>query len=210
MGSLLKESVRVVVAAFAVTAIAMLSGCNSSGCTDNKSSIPLAGFYSYETLAAISVNKISIGGVDAPDDSLIINNSSASEVYLPFRAEFDETRFYIHYHQRGIDDPAYNDTLTFRYDRVPYFASEECGAMYKYEITEFTSTYHLIDSISLVDAVITNADLEKIRIFFRTYTEPSAPEEPDTPVDPDDPDKPVDPDTPVDPDDSGSESNPEK
>lgn len=193
----MRDKVRVAVAVCVVMAIAMLPGCNSSGCTDNKSSIPLAGFYSYETLAAISVNKISIGGVDAPDDSLIVNNSSASEVYLPFRAEYDETRFYIHYHQRGIDDPAYNDTLTFRYDRVPYFASEECGAMYKYEITDFTSTYHLIDSVALLDVVITNADREKIRIYFRTYEEPPVEE----------PDIPVDPDKPVDPDDSDPESN---
>jgi len=156
----------------ACSGIFLLSGCNSSGCTDNKSSIPLAGFYSYATLSPISVNKISLGGVDAPDDSLIINNASASEVYLPFRAEHDETQFYIHYHSRGIDDSAFNDTLTFRYNRLPYFASEECGAMYKYEVKEFSSTYHLIDSIALLDVNITNTDRETIRIFFRTYTEP--------------------------------------
>ncbi len=166
---------------------AILSGCNSSGCTDNKSSIPLAGFYSYTTLNEVTVKQISIGGVDAPNDSLIVNNSSASEVYLPFRAEYDATQFYIHYHSVGIDDPAYNDTLTFTYSRVPYFASEECGAMYKYEITEFTSTYHLIDSIALIDSVITNADRETIRLYFRTYTPPEE-EDPDTPVESDDPD----------------------
>ena len=59
--------------------------------------------------------------------------------------------------------------------------------MYKYEITEFTSTYHLIDSIALIDSVITNADRETIRLYFRTYTPPEE-EDPDTPVESDDPD----------------------
>jgi len=44
--------------------------------------------------------------------------------------------------------------------------------MYKYEVKEFSSTYHLIDSIALLDVNITNTDRETIRIFFRTYTEP--------------------------------------
>lgn len=184
MGHLLKYKAKVIFAAG--FGLFLLTGCNSSGCTDNKSSIPLAGFYSYTTLSSISVNKISLGGVDAPDDSLIINNSSASEVYLPFRAEYDETQFYIHYHSRGIDDPAFNDTLTFRYDRLPYFASEECGAMYKYEIKEFSTTYHLIDSVALLDTNITNADRETIRIFFRTYTEPPEEDSDDSSDDTDD------------------------
>ena len=69
--------------------------------------------------------------------------------------------------------------------------------MFKYEVTEFVSTYHLIDSVSLLDATITNADRETIRIFFRTYTEPPE-ENPDTPEEPDTPDNPDGEDTPED------------
>jgi hypothetical protein len=119
---------------------------------------------------------LSIGGVDAPNDSLILDNTSASEVYLPFRAGYDTTQFYFHYNLTGIDDTAYNDTLSFTYNRLPYFASSDCGAMYRYEITEFTTTHHLIDSIALVDSCITNVDRETIKIFFRTYTEPTTDE----------------------------------
>jgi hypothetical protein len=169
-------SAKLQICAIAVMVSLLFSACSSSGCTDNKSSIPLAGFYSYSTLSAISVSSISIGGVDAPNDSLIIDDSSASEVYLPFRAGYDNTQFYIHYNLTGIDDTAYNDTLSFSYNRVPYFASSDCGAMYKYEITQFTTTYHLIDSIALVDSCITNVDRETIKIFFRTYTAPTTDE----------------------------------
>ena len=53
------------VTASLLTALSItLSSCNTSGCTDNQSSIPLAGFYSYNTLREISVDSISVGGVD--------------------------------------------------------------------------------------------------------------------------------------------------
>lgn len=190
MGCVLRNTATITVVLPLAMAL-LMSGCNTSGCTDNKASIPLAGFYSNETLSAISVSQISIGGVDAPNDSLIVDNASASQVYLPFRADTDATQYYIHYHSRGIDDPAYNDTLTFCYNRLPYFASEECGAMYRYEVYEFSTTYHLIDSVAMVDTCITNADRETIQIYFRTYSEPPVEEEPDATEEPDPTEEPA-------------------
>ena len=58
--------------------------------------------------------------------------------------------------------------LTFDYSASPYFASEECGALYYYHIRRLKHTTHLIDSIVITDSLITNADLERIRIYFRT------------------------------------------
>ena len=153
-----------------VAAVAMLTACNTSGCTDNQSSIPLAGFYSYESLSAISVTKLTIGGVGAPNDSLLLENSSASQIYLPFRPGETTSAFFIHYGDEGLDDPALNDTISFSYDRIPFFASEECGAMYRYAVKELSYTRHLIDSVGMVDSTITNADVETIRIYFRTQT----------------------------------------
>lgn len=152
-------------------AVILLTGCNTSGCTDNRNSIPLAGLYSYETLQSITVTQLTIGGVGAPNDSLITSNQSVSQVYLPFRADSGETSFFFHYGQTGIDDDAFNDTINFTYSSLPYFASADCGAMYRYIIQGLTYTRHLIDSVGLVDSIITNADIEKIHIYFRTADE---------------------------------------
>ena len=70
-----------------------------------------------------------------------------------------------------LDDEAYNDTLTFGYTSSPYFASEQCGAMLLYEIHSFKYTRHLVDSVAIVDSLITNTDLERIKIYFRTSTD---------------------------------------
>lgn len=144
------------------------TGCNSTGCTENKNSIPLAGFYAYSTKQAITVDSISIGGVGAPNDSLIIDCSSASSVYLPFRASKPETRFFIRYEAKALNYPELVDTIYFTYTSIPYFASEDCGAMYRYDITDFRYTTNLIDSVAVTDNLITNVDIERIKIFFRT------------------------------------------
>lgn len=154
----------------AVASVAiLLTSCNSSGCIDNQSSIPLAGFYSKSTMKGISIDSISIGGVGAPNDSMIVKNGKGvSQVYLPFRSTKPEVSFYIHYEQEGLNNDALNDTITFEYKSIPYFVSEECGAMFYYSISHMDYTRHLVDSVGLVDTLVTNVDIERIRIYFRT------------------------------------------
>jgi hypothetical protein len=157
------------VAVSVVLMVTMLTGCNSSGCSDNQSALPLMGFYDSATGSQITLSGLELGGVGAPGDSLLIlAGESCSQVYLPFRDGVTSTSFYIRYSQEGINSAAYNDTITFVYNSEPYFASSECGAMYKYQILEATTTHHLIDSIAVTDPIITNVDLERIKLFFRT------------------------------------------
>lgn len=148
--------------------ITTLGGCNSSGCIENQSSVPLAGFYSGATMKGVAVDSISIGGVGAPNDSMIVaNGQGISQVYLPFRSRDSKTSFFIHYEQEALNYDVLNDTLTFEYSSIPYFVSEECGAMYYYRISRLSYTRHLIDSVGLVDSLINNIDIERIRIYFR-------------------------------------------
>lgn len=159
-----------VVLALVVTLVALtLGSCNSAGCIDNQSSIPLVGFYSSSTQQGISVDSISIGGVGAIRDSMIIENGqNVSRVYLPFRSAYDNVSFYIRYEQKALRHDALNDTITFDYESIPYFVSEECGAMYYYQVKHIAYTRHVIDSVAMPDTLVTNTDVERIRIYFRT------------------------------------------
>lgn len=146
-----------------------LAACNTSGCLDNQSAIPLAGLYSSETGAQISLSIIEISGVDAPNDSVLVTSGTAvQQVYLPMRSTADATSWCLHYTQDNISDPSMNDTVTFGYKSQPYFASEECGASYRYHIESVRYSTHLLDSVVVADSLITNADIERIRIYFRT------------------------------------------
>lgn len=161
--------------AIVLTALAGATACNTSGCLDNGSAIPLAGFYSSATGADVSLDSLRVHGIGAPADSAVIRpGNEASQIYLPMHAGNPSTAWCIAYSYKGLDNPAFNDTLTFDYEEIPYFASEECGAMYIYRLSSVRHTCHLIDSVTLTDSLITNLDIETIRIYFRT----SAPEEP--------------------------------
>lgn len=154
--------------------LAALSGvsCNTQGCTDNRSSIPLAQFYSYSTLESISLDSLEITGVGAPDSAILLGpGSRVSEIHLPMRASENSTSWCFAYRWKALDDERNNDTLTFVYDAIPYFASDECGAMYRYRITEVRYTRHLIDSVGVIDSLITNVNDDDINIYFRTADE---------------------------------------
>lgn len=163
-----------------VICAAALAACSSDGCFDNRSAIPLADFYSSESDSPISLNIIEISGVDVPGDSILLaGGTAASSIYLPMRSTKNETAWCLHYTQENISMPELNDTVSFVYDSEPYFASVECGAMYRYNIKEVRNTTHLLDSVTVLDSLITNVDRSYFRFYFRTAPEPETPEEGD-------------------------------
>lgn len=156
---------------FIIAFIIFTIGLNSctNECYDNKNSIGIAGFYSMSSKSAISIDSLTVFGVGAPGDSMILKNAKAvKQVYLPMRMNTDQCQFVFHYEQKNISSPLLNDTLTLNYEAIPHFVSEACGAMYWYKIKDFSYTKHIVDSISIPSMMITNADVETINIFMRT------------------------------------------
>lgn len=154
--------------AFAAVAVAMLvGGCNTSGCLENRNSVPLAGFYASGSDNQITLRNVQINGLGNDTVAILEPSQRASQVYLPMRSTQSSTSWVISYKDEELDGPEYNDTISFHYDSEPYFASEECGVIYKYHIRQLDATSHLIDSVVLADSVITNVDIEQIRIYFR-------------------------------------------
>lgn len=150
-------------------ALLCMSACNSSGCIDGRSGVPKAEFRSSATGATIVVDSLRISGVDAPGDSAVIAPPAAtSSVYLPLRADRHSTAWCIAYKQKALDHPALNDTLTFDYDATPYFVSDDCGVGFRYHINRLSCTDHLIDSVEIVDPLVTTADKVYVAIYFRT------------------------------------------
>ena len=195
-----------VAAAIAGIAVVMpaLTGCNTAGCTDNHSALPMMGFYNMATKSPVILDSLELGGVGAPDDSLLIKSGSSVQwLYFPLRFDSEQTSFRFHYDykEQGLDKPELDDILTIRYTSEPYFASEECGAFYVYRVTGISYTKHLIDSVAVVDSVINNIDMERFKVFFR-IAEPETPEEPENPEEPEQPENPGQPDEPDEPADN--------
>ena len=157
--------------AIALALIIPLAGCSNTECSDNRNSLPLAGFMSSsQTPQTIVLEKLSITGLGAPKDS-VLSVSNASQAYLPFSIEANTTAFELSY-----DDTPYAvaDTLTFTYDISPWFGSSDCGVIYRYKIKDITHTTHLIDSVTCPAGVIDNTPGCNIFIYFRMSDAPVA------------------------------------
>lgn len=152
----------------AVAAALGATSCSSDGCTNNRNSIPMAGFYDYASRESLTVSGLGVSGVGAPNDSLLLDPSkSAHQVYLPFRGANDRAEF-------RLTHGAFSDHIEFRYEAYPYFDGEECGAMWRYRITDVSWSGLLVDSVAVTDSLITNIERERIMIFI---TVPTAEEE---------------------------------
>lgn len=153
-----------------LSATALLyASCSTDGCLDNGSAIPLATFYSAETRAKISLSGIEIRGLGAPNDSVLLSSfGSVQEVYLPMRSTQQSTSWRFTYGSGATSEAEVSDIVTFEYTSIPYFASEECGASYRYKITNVGHTTNVITEIELTDSLITNIDISTIHIYFRT------------------------------------------
>jgi hypothetical protein len=58
------------------------------------------------------------------------------------------------------------DTITFKHQNEVVLLSTECGFVVNFEIDTVISTYHLIDSISLVNDEITSEENGLIEIYY--------------------------------------------
>lgn len=165
MGRILKHSILLL----AVILLVGVAACNSDeGCEGNTSSMPLAGFYSSQTKKAITIDSLTVFGVGVPNDSLLLDTAQASQTYLPLDIEKTQARFVIRYDQQQLAALKLADTITIDYSPRPYFHSEECGAMYYFDVKGYRTTNVLIDSMQIITPVFDNTTAETIKIYFRT------------------------------------------
>lgn len=152
--------------------MAMLSACNTGGCTDLRSAVPRADFYSSDNNRPITVDSLSITGIGVPGDSVLYGPGTRNNsVYLPMPPVSNTVRWRFAYMQKDLAASGIADTLTIDFERTPWFAGEECGAMFKYRITSVQCTANVIDSVTVVDSVVVNVDNPSLNIYFHTAQE---------------------------------------
>ena len=65
-----------------ILTVAAMASCGNDNCMGNSSGIPLAAFM--EGNNKVTLSDLTVYGIGAPNDSAIIRNTSASQVYMPF------------------------------------------------------------------------------------------------------------------------------
>lgn len=145
----------------ALLGVMLIASCSGEGCTNNRNSIPLAGFYELATEQQLTVSHMPIYGVGAPNDSSLIDTlRNSQQVYLPLRGNKTQVAFVF-------DGGSVKDTLTINYESYPYYDGEDCGAMWRYLIHDVSHTRNFIDSVLVTDPLITNIERERLMIFLR-------------------------------------------
>lgn len=175
-------SFRAVLLIVAVGLIAVLAACGDDTCYDQRSALPMARFYYKGGTTAVAVSGLTVGGIGAAGDSLIVDSTTVSEFYMPLAPRESECQYFLRFTiaQEGVDGETGNtattyshltDTLTVRYAARPYFASRECGAMYYYDIADLSATNHILDSVAVATPTITNVSQVNFRLFLPNETE---------------------------------------
>lgn len=162
MGNILKSII------FALSCMLATVACTNKECYNNQSTLPLAGFYSMQTAEKITVDSLTVYGIGAKGDSILLDNGKASKLYMPMPISGNSASYVFHYNSTGLNYIELNDTITIRYNSYPKFVSNECGAIYQYDVTDFSYTNHIIDSIAIPTMEFNNVDIEVIKIYFRT------------------------------------------
>lgn len=151
-------------------ALTLVTSCSDDSCHDNGSSLPLA--TCYEGTSQTTVGGLTIMGIGVPGDSLLTDSAALSEVYLPLQVSATTTRYAItRWVYRGTVLACFHDTITFDYQPIEYFHSIECGAMFNFNIKHVSTTTHAIDSVVLLNNLITNARTPSLRIYFTDFSE---------------------------------------
>lgn len=160
-------SCKTLIPIFCALILGMIAACTSSDCKDYRTTLPLAGFYTDTGtggIQAIAFDSLSVAGVGAPGDSLLLDNArQASQTYLPLPIDAHSCSFALIY---ATAPQLVSDTITIAYTPSPHFASAECGVVYYYDVSSITHTSLLIDSVSCLTNPLTNRPLENLRIYF--------------------------------------------
>lgn len=143
------------------------AGC-SDDCIENRNALPLAGFYyADKPTEVVTLDSLEVYGVGAPEDSILSRARVVkSQLYLPFRIDSDVTQYVFEDKHKRAEGK--KDVVTFRYARTPRFVSAGCGVSYYFSIESITTQGVLIDSVVCPQGYIDNANIENLKIFFKS------------------------------------------
>jgi len=146
------------------------TSCSNDGCDGNSSSLPLASLYVGNQQQTVS--GLTIMGIGAPGDLLLVDSATASEVYLPLRANAASTSYAI---SRWVTTEGGSrrlyDTLTIDYEPIEFFHSLDCGTMFNFNVKSTAVTTHGIDSVIPLTPMITNSTTPALRIYFTDFSQ---------------------------------------
>jgi hypothetical protein len=163
-----------------LAAIIFLLVCAFGACTQQRSpcyepKIVSAVIGTYRIVDTSSIDSLLPQPAFTCLDTPLSQEIAANNIFTPLLSPHaDSTRWLLIPDRFNPDDSAdvatpveFYDTLTFYHTKELNFISNACGYVYYYTLTNVTTTYHSIDSISLLNNTVdNNANTQHIRIYY--------------------------------------------
>lgn len=108
-------------------------------------------FLLQDSARAVSIDSVSVWGVGS--DSLVCSNKKISELALQLKPNADETKYVFKAVGGGHE---FTDTITFKYERQPWFQSMDCGCMVFSTIDTCLTTGSIFKSATIVERKVDN------------------------------------------------------
>ncbi len=149
-----------------LTCVVCACDTNEDICLSNQQSIQgmfYSSYYDSDNETDTTVANISIVGLLNGEevDSIIYNNDSIDNCYMPLSMFSDTTRYLVKIKSTS-------DTITFVHDKELSFISEDCGFIFKFNLdTVFYSTTSFIDSVAIeYKKIIYNETKNNVKIYI--------------------------------------------
>lgn len=157
----------------------LLVSCTDESCYEPKEAPIRMSVFDKENMVPISFNdlqiivgsdtlllkNISIGGIGAPNDSLINKEATGLKmVTAPLHINKDTTSFFLRYNFEDVIN--IYDTIMVIHENKENFISIYCGCMIFHQIENVQYTTNLIDSIAYINQTITNAEEVHLQLLY--------------------------------------------
>ena len=138
--------------------ICMFHACTQDeACRENTVALLRAGFHASETTKSLTIDSITVVGLQ--NDTLVNNKKNSSKIALPLNNAEEESIFVLNIN--GV-----HDTLHVYYTNADYFISYACGMTVAHKIDTITATNHVIKSLKIIHKDINTTDVPHVQILL--------------------------------------------
>jgi len=144
-----------------LAAVFMVSCSDGEVCTQKVDTLLNASFYKINgnSVTDTALNNLTIYGLNHIDDKLYSMANNVNSIQVPLNPSATNSIFIF-------KTASGTDTLQISYTHKLVFISYECGFASNFEITKLDASYHLFDSVAIINKTMNRDNEENIEIYF--------------------------------------------
>ena len=147
-------------------AIVAFSACDDDlRCIETVDNNMIVGFYKVvnKTVSDTTLNDVSVWGKSSPDTLIYNSADKIKKLRLPLDSSTDSSEFELQF-------GSYSGSLRVVYEQEMKQISIECGFYSEYTITRGLYSDLPVDSVVIVNPIVTSTNEENIRIYFTRHS----------------------------------------